>query len=124
MSQQDPKPTWADVVAKIQAKAAQDAGFRAAFTANPKEAIEAAFGVTFPAGLKFQAVEAPADTVVVVLPAAARVPADGALSDDDLDAVAGGTSYELPGEEALRAWFSAHGDNGTYNPLGGGVLQS
>lgn len=75
---------------QLLAKAAQDPAFRASFLKSPKEAIEANFGITLPAGLKISAMEAPADTVVVVLPAAAGPAADGALDDQQLAEVAGG----------------------------------
>jgi hypothetical protein len=86
-----PEQTLGAMHAVVQAKAAQDAAFRAELLANPRAAVEKLFGTALPAHVKLQAVEQPADTYVVVVPTAAAVGAGGELSDADLEAVAGGS---------------------------------
>ena len=91
MSQAPALPTAEDLKALVAAKATHDAAFRAEVLANPRAAIEKLFGIDLPAHVKLQAIEEPADTHVVVVPRAAAVAPDGELSDDDLEAVAGGS---------------------------------
>ena len=73
--------------AKVVAKAWGDEAFHAQLLADPNAAL-AGEGIEAPDGKKFAVVEDTADLVHVVLPAR---PTE--LSDDDLDAVAGGFSY-------------------------------
>ena len=89
----------AHMIAHVQAKASQDTAFRAAFLKDPKGVAELEFGMTMPDLAQVQAVEAPADTVVVVLPHSSTMDvlghaapaADGEMSDSELEAVAGGS---------------------------------
>lgn len=78
-------------------RAASDEAFMKDLLANPRAAVEKAFEMELPANVKIQAVEEPADTYVVVVPRAAKVAADGELSDNDLEAVAGGYAKMRPG---------------------------
>lgn len=83
--------TMDEMVAHVQAKASHDDAFRAAFLKDPRATVELEFGITLPPLGKVMAVESPADTFVVVLPPKPVGPsADGALSDADLEEVAGG----------------------------------
>ncbi len=75
------------LVDQARAKAWVDKGFRKALVADPKKAIEELFKITLPENLKFSVVEEKPDTVTITLPTQAN---DGELSDDQLDAVAGG----------------------------------
>lgn len=90
--------------AQIVGMASRDAAFRASLLQNPKEVIEATFGISLPVGMKVQAVEAPADTAVLALPplAAGAEGADGALDDADLEQVAGGAAvWRWPTQSSL-----------------------
>lgn len=73
------------------AKAGSDAKFRAEFLANPHAAFESWFGTALPPQIKLRAIEEGADEYVVVIPHNAAAGKDGELSDDDLEAVAGGS---------------------------------
>ena len=77
----------------IQNKAAADPEFRARLLADPKGAIEAALGVTIPAGLSVKVHEEDTLSAHLVLPPASK------LDSADLEAVSGGTSvwYEVFG---------------------------
>lgn len=75
------------LVDQAKAKAWVDKGFRKALIADPKKTIEELFKITLPENLKFSVQEEKPDTITITLPAQAS---DGELSDDQLDAVAGG----------------------------------
>lgn len=75
------------LVDQARAKAWVDKGFRKALIADPKKAIEELFGITLPEKLKFNILEEKPDSITIVIPAQLN---DGELSDDQLDAVAGG----------------------------------
>ena len=73
---------------EILARAAQDAAFRKEFVANPRSAVEKAFGIRIPDGHDLKVVVSDAKTTYVAIP---FVPtAKGELSDDELESVAGG----------------------------------
>ena len=73
---------------KIIAKAWRDPAFKAALIANPATALKAE-GIDVPAGMAVTVVENTDKQFHLVLP---PVPSDE-LSEDDLEAVAGGTGY-------------------------------
>lgn len=68
------------------AKAQADPAFRQALLKDAKTAIETEFGIKFPSGMEFKVLEETPMTNYLVLPPALN----GELSDDELDAVAGG----------------------------------
>jgi predicted CoA-binding protein len=72
--------------AAIIAKSLQDDDYREALLANPRNAIQQAFGKELPLGLEVRVVEESAHVVYVVLPPKPVVE----VSDTDLQAVAGG----------------------------------
>ena len=74
--------------AKIVGKAAGDAEFRARLLGDPKGAVEQELGVTIPASLSIEVHEQSAEAVHLVLPP------DSRLNEGDLQAVAGGYSWE------------------------------
>lgn len=80
-----------DAKNKVITKALTDAAFKKELLANPNAAIEKAVGFKLPAGVKIKVVEDSASAVHLVLPAA---PAKGALSDKELEGVAGGSSLK------------------------------
>jgi Nitrile hydratase, alpha chain len=82
--------TRRDVELQLIAKAWKDDTFREALRSDPRGAVEQTLGGKLPAGLQVKLVEETADTFYLVLPANPdRAPA-GQLTDQQLDAVAGG----------------------------------
>ena len=69
-------------------KATADGEFRARLVSDPKGAIEQALGLTVPASMSINVHEDSATTAHLVLPPSGR------LSDDDLQAVAGGITWD------------------------------
>ena len=58
--------------------------------ADPKGALEEELGTQLPDNIEVRAVEETADTIYLVLPSASTVGEGGELSDQELEAVAGG----------------------------------
>ncbi len=92
---------------KVVKKAFEDADFRAKLLSggDAKALIEETAGIKFPDGMKVEVIEEKPDTMVFVLPRdiSNEVRLEGALSDEDLENVAGGK-----------------GDNFTCNKASGG----
>jgi metallophosphoesterase superfamily enzyme len=61
---------------------------------DPKAAVEQEFGSRLPEGVEVRAVEESADTIYLVLPSASPLGQGVELSDQELEAVAGGASAE------------------------------
>lgn len=74
-----------ELEAAVLQKAATDTAFRAALTANPAAALEAAFGLVLQPGVTIRVIEETPGEVAMVLPAGA-----GELSGKDLEGVSGG----------------------------------
>jgi hypothetical protein len=73
----------------VMSRAASDVAFRNELLKNPHQAVKGATGVTLPSDLKIRFVEQPSDVdALVVLPN--LIAADGELSVEELEAVAGG----------------------------------
>ena len=75
---------------RVIQRAEQDPAFRSSLLADPKAALEQELGASLPAGVQVQVVEETSDTVYLVLPQASSGGEGGELSDQDLEAVAGG----------------------------------
>jgi hypothetical protein len=75
---------------KIIRRSMEDEFFRQELLRNPKSTLERELGAPLPEGVDVRAVEDTADTVHLVLPSKS-LSERGELSDEDLDAVAGGT---------------------------------
>jgi hypothetical protein len=77
----------------------QDDAFRQRLIADPKAALEEELGTQFPEGVQVRALEETADTIYLVLPGASPAGEGGVLSDQELEAVAGGgwLQYSTPG---------------------------
>jgi hypothetical protein len=95
--------------AAIIARALEDDAYREQLLVNPKSAIQQGFGKELPLGLEVRVVEESASVVYLVLPARRVVE----LSDDDLDAVAGGFAApkgasvgKAPGWYPLDEWLA------------------
>ena len=73
---------------KIVGKASGDAEFRARLLSDPKAAIGQELGVTIPASLSVEVHEESGTTAHLVLPP------DSKLSQDDLEKVSGGYSWD------------------------------
>jgi hypothetical protein len=71
-------------------KAWKDDSFRQALRNDPRGAVERALGARLPAGLQVKLVEETPDTCYLVLPANPNRAPAGRLSDQQLEAVAGG----------------------------------
>lgn len=78
-----------ELEAKIVKKAWEDAAFKQALVSDPRKAIEEALGASLPAGIGVQVIEESKDKMCLVIPVK---PDDMALSDAELEAVAGGAS--------------------------------
>jgi hypothetical protein len=88
------QPRQEQAIEAIVKRAAKDRAFRDRLLADPRAAIEAAYGVRIPPTFRVQFIEKGPDLdALVVLP---EFQADGALSDGDLEHVAGGW-WQEPG---------------------------
>ena len=76
--------TAQEMRARIVAKAADDAEFRARLLSDPKGAIGEELGVTIPASMSIEVHENSAETVHLTLPP------DSRLSESDLEQASGG----------------------------------
>jgi hypothetical protein len=73
----------------ILTRAGADREFRQTLLADPKTAILKSFGIQVPDDFKLRFIEKPSDLdALIVLP---DPPSSGALSDEELESVAGGT---------------------------------
>jgi len=79
-----------ELTARLITKAMKDEVFRTALLTDPKAAIAQELGITIPPGIGICVHEETVDTLHLVLPPKV-LPADGQLSDADLDRVAGGS---------------------------------
>jgi len=77
-------PSEQELRDKIIEKAWTDSAFKSRLLADPKSAIEEAFGVKIPSGLKLQVLEETDDTYYLVLPQS-PAQAQKAASDDVQD---------------------------------------
>jgi hypothetical protein len=91
----DKPETREQLLQRVSERSATDPAFRAKLLTDPKSAIHEAFGVRVPAGFRLRFIEKGVDDdALVVLPDPATA---GELSDDLLDAVAGGTDDPTAG---------------------------
>jgi hypothetical protein len=76
----------------------QDEEFRQRLLAEPRAAIEQELGSRLPESVEVRVVEETKDTIYLVLPSASPVGQGGELSDQELEAVAGGEGDTGGGE--------------------------
>jgi hypothetical protein len=80
----------AEVERRLIERSLQDDAFRQRLLADPKAAVEEELGIQLPAGVQIRVVEETADTIYLALPSASPAGEGGELSDQELEAVAGG----------------------------------
>ena len=80
----------AEMERKLIQRSFEDLSFRQRLLADPKAAIEQELGTKLPESIEVTVVEESAETIYLVLPSASPVGQGGELSDQELDAVAGG----------------------------------
>jgi hypothetical protein len=73
----------------------EDDSFRQRLLDDPKAAVEQELGSRLPEGVEVRVVQESADTIYLVLPFASAVGEGGELSDEALEAVAGGGTWQL-----------------------------
>jgi hypothetical protein len=81
----------------------EDEDFRQSLLDDPKGTAEQELGSHLPESIELRVVEESADTIYLVLPSASPVGEGGELSDEALEAVAGGDS-KGSGACTLCAW--------------------
>jgi hypothetical protein len=79
-----------EVERRLVERSLQDEAFRQRLLDDPKGTLEQELGRGLPEGVQVRAVEESADTIYLVLPNASRVGQGGSLSDQELEAMAGG----------------------------------
>ncbi len=85
--------TWQDYEAAIIKKAWEDDKFRQELIANPKAAMERVFNIKFPDNMKLEVHEESPTVKHLVLPVKPGFHSNQKLSDNDLEAVTGGTIF-------------------------------
>jgi hypothetical protein len=92
--QETPMPQLTHVqeqlVEAVVQRSGMDRRFRQMLLASPRDAIRDAFGVDLPADFTLRFIEKDAGVDALIVLPDVRAEDDGELSDDDLDAVAGG----------------------------------
>jgi hypothetical protein len=81
----------AEVERRLVERSLHDEEFRQRLLADPKAAVEEELGIQLPAEVQVRVVEETADTIYLALPSASALGEGGnSLSDQELEAVAGG----------------------------------
>jgi hypothetical protein len=80
----------AEMERRLIQRSLEDEAFRQRLLDDPRAAIEQELGTQLPESIEVRVVEESADTIYLVLPSASPVGQGGELSDQELDAVAGG----------------------------------
>jgi hypothetical protein len=81
----------AEMEQRLIQRSLEDEDFRQRLLDDPKGAIEQELGSRLPESIEVRVVEESADTIYLVLPSASPLSQGSELSDQELDAVAGGT---------------------------------
>lgn len=84
--------TRSELEQKVVELAWKDAGFKAQLLSDPRAALEQGADLRIPDGVTVKVLEESADTIYVVIP---QNP-DAELSEEELEAVAGGVDEVLP----------------------------
>ena len=80
----------AEVERRLVQRSMEDEDFRQKLLDDPKGALEQELGDRLPEGVEVRAVQESADTIYLVLPSTSAVGEGGEISDEALEAVAGG----------------------------------
>ncbi|HEV8224122.1 MAG TPA: NHLP leader peptide family RiPP precursor, partial [Rubrobacteraceae bacterium] len=80
----------AEMERRLIQRSLEDEAFRQRLLDDPRAIIEQELGSRLPESVEVRVVEESADTIYLVLPSASPVGQGGELSDQELDAVAGG----------------------------------
>ena len=91
----------AEVERRLIERSLQDDAFRQRLLADPKAAVEEELGIQLPAEVQIRVVEETADTIYLALPSASPAGEGGELSDQELEAVAGGGTGAYEGESSI-----------------------
>jgi Nitrile hydratase, alpha chain len=83
----------AEVEWRLIKRSLEDEEFRQRLLADPRAVIEQELGSRLPESVEVRLVEETADTIYVWIPHASAVGQGAELSEQELDAVAGGFSY-------------------------------
>ena len=87
----------AEMERRLIERSLQDESFRQRLLQDPRAAVEEELGTRLPEGVRVTAVEESAQTIDLVLPSASPLGEEGSeLSDQDLEAVAGGGTWTDP----------------------------
>jgi Nitrile hydratase, alpha chain len=90
MSQASAGGGRAEVERRLVERSLQDEDFRQRLLEDPKGAVEQEFGGRLPEDVEVRVAEESADTIYLVLPSASPLGEGVELSDQELEAVAGG----------------------------------
>ena len=82
----------AEIERRLIERSLQDEDFRRRLLADPRATVEQELGMPLPEEVTIQAVEETADTIYLVLPNSPAGAGSEEISDQDLEAVAGGGS--------------------------------
>jgi hypothetical protein len=87
----------AEIEGRIVQRSLEDESFRRRLLEEPRAAVEEELATRLPEDIQVTAVEETADTIYLVLPSASPVGETSELSDQDLEAVAGGAERDTWG---------------------------
>ena len=80
----------AEIKRTLVKRSLEDESFRQKLLDDPRGTVEQELGTSLPEGVEVRVVEESADTIYLVLPSASPAGEGGELSDEALEAVAGG----------------------------------